>query len=394
MKTHPRAIVIVLDSLGIGALPDAADYGDEGTHTLGHICETAKAFSLPRLAEMGLGNLGTFPGVPPTQKPSACFGRMAEASAGKDTSIGHWELMGLITRTPFPTYPNGFPPEVIQRFEKAIGRKSLGNIPASGTEIIQRLGDEHRRTGSPIVYTSVDSVFQIAAHEEVVPVEELYEMCKRAREILSPPHGVSRVIARPFVGTGGHYTRTHRRHDFSLPPHGKTLLNALQEKGFDVAGVGKIENIFAGSGVTRPLPTRNNQEGVDRTLEAMETIKSGLIFTNLVEFDMVFGHRNDPQGYGEALMAFDRRIPELLQAMQPEDLLVITADHGCDPTTPGTDHTREYVPLLIQGELISPGVAIGTLANMADLAKTLQEFFRIESTLDGKSFWQKIYTPI
>jgi phosphopentomutase len=392
LKTHRRAIVIVLDSLGIGALPDAADYGDEGTHTLGHISQTVKGFSLPHLAEMGLGNLGAFPGVPPLQKPSACFGRMAEVSTGKDTSTGHWELMGLITRTPFPTYPDGFPPVIIQTFEKAIGRKSLGNVPASGTEIIQRLGDEHRRTGSPIVYTSADSVFQIAAHEEVIPVEELYEICKRAREILTPPHGVGRVIARPFVGTGGHYTRTYRRHDFSLPPHGKTLLNVLQENGLEVAGIGKIGDIFAGSGLTRLFPARNNQEGVDRTLEAMGMIKAGMILTNLVEFDMLFGHRNNPQGYGEALMAFDHRIPELLKAMQPEDLLVITADHGCDPTTPGTDHTREYVPLLMQGKRISPGTAVGSRASMADLAKTLQEFFRIEAALDGKSFWRQIYT--
>lgn len=390
MKDRRRSIVIVLDSLGIGALPDAADYGDAGAHTLGHICEVAADLSLPNLARMGLGNLGRFSGIAAEPHPSAGYGRMREASACKDTMTGHWELMGLITEVSFPTYPQGFPPRVIRGFEEAIGRRILGNVPASGTEIIRQMGDEHIRTGSPIVYTSADSVFQIAAHEDVIPVEELYEMCRKARVLLSPPHPVARVIARPFTGSSGRFVRTHRRHDFCLPPPGKTLLNLLQNQGYEVAGIGKIGDLFAGSGLTGSVPTRNNEDGLDQTLLAMQEIDSGLILTNLVDFDMLYGHRNDPRGYARALMAFDRRLPELGRSMRPQDLLVITADHGCDPTTPGTDHTREYVPLLIQGEMSAQGVDLGTRAGMADLAKTLKAYFRVPGALAGESFWGMI----
>jgi phosphopentomutase len=389
-KADRRAIVIVLDGLGIGALPDAKEYGDEGTQTLGHICEKVTDLRLPNLAAMGLGHLGAFSGIPPVPFPTGCFGRMAEQSVGKDTTVGHWELMGWITDFPFPTYPQGFPPEIMRLFEQSIGRKTLGNLPASGTEIIQRLGDEHVRTGFPIVYTSADSVFQVAAHEEILSPSELYEICRCARKILSPPHGVARVIARPFIGKSGHYTRTDRRHDFSLPPPGKTLLNLLSEQDFDVVGVGKIKDIFAGSGLTRSLTTGSNREGINRILEAMEEVASGLILANLVEFDMLYGHRNDPEGYAEGLREFDLRLPEILRRMRSRDLLVITADHGCDPTTPGTDHTREYVPLLLFGSEITHGVPLGTKNSMADLAKTLQDLFKIPGDLQGRGFRQRV----
>jgi phosphopentomutase len=382
--------VIILDSLGVGALPDAERFGDVGSNTLGHICEAASGFSLSNLSLMGLGNLGTFQGIPPSKQPTASYGRLATVSAGKDTTTGHWELMGLITEEPFPTYPEGFPGEVITRFERAIGGKTLGNIPASGTEIIQQLGDAHLQTGYPIIYTSADSVFQIAAHESVVPVEKLYAFCKEARKILVPPHGVSRVIARPFVGVPGNFVRTAGRRDFALPPSDKTLLNLMMHAGYEVVGVGKIRDIFAGSGLTQSFPAANNQEGIDRTLEAMEKFKAGLIMTNLVDFDMCYGHRNDPLGYAKALMAFDSRVPELLEQLGPQDILVITADHGCDPTTKSTDHSREYVPLLMKGAPIRAGIDMGTRDSMADLARTLQDYFYVENSIAGQSLWQAI----
>ncbi len=390
MKRDDRAIVITLDSVGIGALPDAAQYGDAGADTLGHLCATVGPPVVPHLTAMGLGNLKPLRGVPPAANPTACFGRLGERSAGKDTTTGHWELMGLITETPFPTYPDGFPPALIRAFEKAIGRRTLGNVPASGTQIIQELGQTHLRTGFPIVYTSADSVFQIAAHEAMIPVAQLYDICRTARKLLVPPHGVSRVIARPFEGKEGAFTRTARRRDFSVSPPGPTLLSRLRAQGYEVAGIGKIQDIFAGVGLTRHYESTSNEEGMDRTLEAMDDVTSGLMLTNLIDFDMLYGHRKEMDGYARALEAFDRRLPEILGRLRPNDLFVISADHGCDPTLPGTDHTREYVPLLIQGARLRCGVDLGTRESMADLAATLQAFFGLTGSLAGQSFLQEI----
>ncbi len=390
MKRDRRAIVITLDSVGIGALPDAADYGDAGADTLGHLCGAFPPPAVPQLAAMGLGNLKPLRGIPPAANPTACFARLGERSAGKDTITGHWELMGLVTPTPFPTYPEGFPPELMGAFETAIGRKTLGNVPASGTQIIRELGEAHLRTGFPIVYTSADSVFQIAAHEVLIPVEELYAICRAARKLLVPPHGVSRVIARPFIGKDGQFTRTARRRDFSVPPHGPTLPSLLHAHGYPVAGIGKVRDIFAGVGLTRHYKSGSNQEGMNRTLDAMGEISSGLILANLVDFDMLYGHRKDLDGYLRALEAFDRRLPEIRSRLRPNDLLAISADHGCDPTMPGTDHTREYVPLLIQGDRLRCGVDLGTRESMADLGASLQAFFGLPGKLAGRSFLKEI----
>jgi phosphopentomutase len=312
---------------------------------------------------------------------------MAERSAGKDTTSGHWELMGLILDRPFPVYPDGFPPEIIGAFEQAIGRPVLGNRPASGTEIIAELGEQHLRTGYPIVYTSADSVFQIAAHEEVIPVEDLYRYCLIARRLLAGKHGVGRVIARPFLGRPGAFYRTARRRDFSLPPPRPTLLDRLKEHGHEVVGIGKIEDIFAGRGLTRIYHTEDNQDGVAKTLEALKQSASGLVFTNLVDYDMLYGHRNDPVGYARALEQFDARVPEIISALRPRDFLVITADHGCDPTTPGTDHTREYVPLLALVAGNGEARDLGTRETFADVAATLAEVFGLPAPEAGTSFW-------
>ncbi|MEW5897861.1 MAG: phosphopentomutase [Bacillota bacterium] len=372
-----RFIIIVLDGVGIGALPDADKYGDERSNTLVNTGRAAGGLQLPNLARLGLGNLAEIPGVPPAERPAASYGKMAERSAGKDTTTGHWEIAGLILEKPFPVYPNGFPQELIEFFEEQIGRRVLGNKAASGTEIIAELGAEHMRTGYPIVYTSADSVFQIAAHEEIIPVEELYRLCQIARRLLTGEHAVARVIARPFIGRPGAFIRTPRRHDFSLPPPGPTILDILRENGFAVLAVGKIEDIFAGRGITRALPTANNMEGVDKTLECIKENGRGLIFTNLVEFDMVYGHRNNAAGYAEALAAFDRRLPEIIDALRPGDILIITADHGCDPTTASTDHSREYVPLLVYGQSVRPGVDLCTRQTFADVAATIAEVFQL-----------------
>ncbi|MDK2793736.1 MAG: phosphopentomutase [Caldanaerobacter sp.] len=341
-----RVILIVLDSVGVGELPDAYKFGDEGTNTLGHVVEKT-GIKLPTMEKLGLGNIIPLKTVAPNPNAIGAYGKMAEKSAGKDTTTGHWEIAGLIVEKPFPTYPEGFPKEIIEEFEKRIGRKVLGNKPASGTEIIKELGEEHIKTGYPTVYTSADSVFQIAAHEEVIPLEELYRMCEIAREILKGDHAVGRVIARPFIGSPGNFVRTANRKDFSLKPFGPTVLDMLKEAGYQVYAVGKIEDIFAGQGITDSIHTGNNDEGITATIEAMDAVKKGIIFTNLVDFDMVYGHRNDVNGYAKALKHFDERLPEIMLRLKEEDLLIITADHGCDPTTPGTDHTREYVPLLV-----------------------------------------------
>jgi len=381
-----RTIIIILDSVGIGELPDADQYGDAGAHTLGNMARELGGLDLPHLEKLGLGRIEDLEGVKSDLAAPGVYGKMAEASVGKDTTTGHWELAGLISRSPFPTYPDGFPDEVIEPFKEATGRGILGNKPASGTVIIEELVEEHFETGYPIVYTSADSVFQIAAHEEVIEVEELYEMCEKAREILSGEHGVARVIARPFVGKPGELERTDRRKDFSLAPPGTTLLNRFEEAGERVIGVGKIVDIFAGDGVTEYDHTIDNMKCVDITLDYMEEEKSGLIFTNLVEYDMVYGHRRNVEGYYQALVDFDERLPEILDSLREDDLLILAADHGCDPTYEGTDHTREYVPLLMVGEMLKEDYHLKTRDTFADMAATIAELHDLEETEDGESF--------
>ncbi len=379
-----RVILIVLDSVGVGALPDADEYGDVGSNTLANIA-AATSLKLNNLSRMGIGTILPLQGIEPAAKPTAAYGRMAPRSPGKDTTSGHWELTGLILDHPFPLYPRGFPAEIIGPFEKAIGRKILGNKAASGTVIIEELGAEHMRTGSPIVYTSVDSVFQIAAHEDIVPVQELYRYCKIARKILKGKYAVGRVIARPFIGTPGNFVRTERRQDFSLKPFQPTLLDAITAAGLQVMAVGKIKDIFAGQGISRWVYTHDNMDGIDQTLNCMREGDGGLIFTNLVDFDMLYGHRNNIEGYAAALEAFDQRLPELTEALNPNEALVLTADHGCDPTTPGTDHSREYVPLLFYGPGICP-LNLGVRSSFADLSATIAELLGINYNLAGESF--------
>jgi len=383
MKNHipepsvNRVLVLVMDGVGVGELPDAADFGDEGSFTLGNLAESVGGLHLPCLEQLGLGNIVPLVGVPAAANPKAAYGKMAMRSAGKDTTSGHWEMTGVILDKPFPTYPEGFPPEIIIPFEKKIGRKVLGNKVASGTEIIKELGDLHVKTGYPIVYTSADSVFQVAAHEEVIPIDELYQICSVARELLTGPHAVGRVIARPFLGKDGNYWRTPRRHDFSLSPPRPTLLDALSNKGFQVVAVGKVNDIFAGQGVTKSIPVAGNQEIFNAAKKAFQELERGLVFATLVDFDSLYGHRNDIKGFAKALEAFDSWLPDLLENLEQGDLLVLTADHGCDPTTASTDHSREYVPLLITG----PGVKVGSVgvrSTMADLGATLAKFFAVE----------------
>ena len=385
-----RVIIIVMDSVGIGELPDAEKYGDKGSDTLGNISAAVKGFRLPNLQKLGLGNIDGVQGVGKYPEPSSCYGRMSEKSPGKDTTTGHWEIAGIILDRPFPVYPNGFPEDIIKKFEKAIGTKILGNYTASGTEIIEQLGSQHVKTGYPIVYTSADSVFQIAAHESVIPIERQYEICRIARGIMSGKHAVGRIIARPFTGDEGHYVRTERRHDFSLEPISTTILDNTAEKGLAVKAVRKIEDIFVGRGITQSVHTTNNSEGVNRTIEFIQQEFTGMIFTNLVDFDMIYGHRNNPQGYAEALMNFDSRIPEIINALKTDDILMITADHGCDPTTESTDHSREYVPLLVYGRNLKRGVNLGTRSTFSDIAATVSEYLSVKSTGNGISFLEMI----
>jgi phosphopentomutase len=342
----PRACVIVLDAVGAGALPDADAYGDEGSDTLGNVARAVGGLDLPSMEALGLGNVEPLEGCPPQPGAPAVAGRLIERSKGKDTTTGHWELMGVVTAQPFPTYPHGFPHDVIDPFMHRTGRGVLGNRPASGTEIIQELGEEHQRSGKWIVYTSADSVFQVAAHEETVPLDELYEACRAAREILTGKHAVGRVIARPFVGEPGNYTRTPNRHDFSLEPRRPNYLTLLRERDVRVYAVGKIGDIFAGCDIDESFPTRSNIEGIQQTERLLREIDEGLVFVNLVETDMLWGHRNDPVNFHRCLQDFDRRLPDLLDALRPGDLLIITSDHGCDPTTPSTDHSREHAMFL------------------------------------------------
>ena len=382
-----RITIIVLDGLGVGALPDAMQYRDEASNTLCNVAAAVGGLKLPNLKALGLGNLTgcQVQGVTDVDKPQAAYGKAAEKSVGKDTTTGHWELAGLILEHPFPTYPQGFPPEIILPFEAAIGRKILGNEVASGTEIIERLGEEHLRTGALIVYTSVDSVFQIAAHEEVIPLEELYEICLAARTILTGKNQVGRVIARPFIGAPGNFKRTKNRRDFSVKPPSRTVLYSIAEAGMEVVGVGKIDDIFAHEGITRSLKTADNMDGVDNILSCLGRRFKGLIFANLVEFDMLYGHRNDCKGYAGALEAFDARLPEILSALREEDMLIITADHGCDPVMPGTDHTREYIPLLIYGKAVK-ACDLGERETFADVGATIAEVLNVTPPPAGKSF--------
>ncbi|PKM47533.1 MAG: phosphopentomutase [Firmicutes bacterium HGW-Firmicutes-8] len=389
MSAIDSVTIIVIDSLGAGELPDADLYGDAGSNTLGNMARAVGGLKLPNLQKLGLGNIIAIAGVPPAEPSLGAFGKMGEASAGKDTTTGHWEISGVKLDKPFPVFPNGFPPEIIAEFESRIGRKTLANEVASGTEIMSRLGEEHMKTGYPIVYTSADSVFQIAAHEEVIPLQELYQMCRTAREMLTGQYAVGRVIARPFVGRPGEFKRTSNRHDLSLEPPRATVLDMLKEKGRAVLGVGKINDIFAGRGLTETVHTENNMDGVDKTINFIKQDKKGLVFTNLVDFDSVFGHRNDPSGYANALAEFDRRLPEILELMNDSRLLIITADHGCDPTTVGTDHSREYVPLLVYGPKVRNGVNLGTRKTFADIAATLAEIFDLDFH-DGTSFYKEL----
>ncbi len=387
-----KALLIVLDGCGVGELPDAARYGDTGSNTLGNLSRAIPGgFDLPTLQNLGMGNIISLVGMDPADKPTSNYGKMSERSPGKDSTDGHWEMAGLVSERPFPTYPHGFPPEVIEPFKKAIGRDILANRAASGTVIIQDLGDEHVRTGFPIVYTSADSVFQIACHEEVVPLETLYGWCRQAREILTGPHAVGRVIARPFVGTSGNYRRVggHRR-DFSLKPPRPTILDLLKNAGLETVGVGKIHDLFAGQGLTRSIHSHNNDDGMAKMLEAWPNMKSGLMMANLVDFDMSWGHRNDVAGFYRGLQDFDRWLPSMLAALGPGGLLVITADHGNDPTTESTDHSREFVPLLAGGPDLKKGVDLGTRDSFADLAATLADYFGLEGTGAGLSFWNLI----
>lgn len=382
-----KITLIVLDSVGIGALPDAKSYGDEGSNTLGNIAKAVKGFSLPNLEAMGLGNIDGMVGFDKNNNPSGSYGKCAELSKGKDTITGHWEIAGVILETPLNTYPEGFPREIIEEFESKIGRKTLGNVVASGTAIIEDLGEEHMRTGYPIIYTSADSVFQIAAHEEIIPIPELYKMCEIAREMLVGDKMVGRVIARPFLGTNkGDFTRTSNRHDYAIEPFNKTMMEYISEANQSVMAVGKIKDIFTGKGVTDSITIKNNMDGVDKTLEFMKNDKTGLIFSNLVDFDMKFGHRNDVEGYANALVEFDNRLPEIIEALGQEDILIITADHGCDPTTESTDHSREYIPVLVYGKNIKQNINIGTRQCFSDIGKTILELLNVENELVGKSF--------
>ncbi|MCC8141724.1 MAG: phosphopentomutase [Lachnospiraceae bacterium] len=382
-----RIILIVLDSFGIGEMPDAADYKDEGSDTLGAVAKSP-CFSMPNMTKMGLFDIDGVTAGNGTDHPTGAYARMTEASAGKDTTIGHWEIAGMISKKPFPVFPNGFPDEIIRRFEQETGRKVLCNKPYSGTEVIQVYGEEHMRTGALIVYTSADSVFQIAAHEDIVPVEELYHYCEIARAMLVGDCGVGRVIARPFIGEPGSFTRTSRRHDFSLQPPQETMLDQLKEAGYDVLAVGKINDIFAGKGITEFVRTSGNEEGIQRTLEYMDRDFEGLCFVNLVDFDMLYGHRNDVDGYAKALAYFDEKLPEITAKLRPDDILMITADHGCDPATPSTDHSREYTPLIAYGDPVPAGENLGTRRTFADIGATVLAYFGIPLHIDGETLFE------
>lgn len=384
-----RVFLIVLDSVGIGELPDAAAYGDSGSDTVGNISRRI-ALALPTLRALGLPLVAHVAGMTPPAAPLGAYGRMAERSAGKDSVTGHWELTGIVLDRAFPTFPNGFPASLIGDFERQIGRRTLGNKAASGTVILDELGPEHLRTGFPIVYTSADSVFQIAAHEEVIPLSELYRICEIAYRLAGEGLGIGRVIARPFVGRPGSFTRTAHRRDYALPPSGTTLLDILTAAGTPVLAIGKIQDLFAGRGITTAVHTKSDDDGVDHVERALETAGPGLVFANLVDFDTQYGHRNDPAGYAANLERFDVRLAKLLPRLQERDLLIVTADHGNDPTTPSTDHAREYVPVFLVGRAIRSGVDLGTRTTFADLGQTLAELFGVGPLPHGTSFLKEM----
>jgi phosphopentomutase len=377
-------VLVVLDGVGIGAMPDADCWGDAGSDTLGHVLAVEHP-QLPHLAALGLGSIRPFPTLMPAAPAGGTFGKAAILSNGKDTTVGHWEMAGILSLVPFPTYPDGFPPRILEPFQAAIGRTVLANRAASGTEIIKELGDEHVHTGKPIVYTSADSVFQIAAHEEVIPIDDLYRICMIARKLLDGKDRVARVIARPFVGASGRYRRTGNRRDFAVPPPDETLLDRMKNAGLAVATVGKVASIFDGNGVTDDLPAHNNDEALNATITALARVKEGLVFSNFGDFDTLWGHRNDSAGFARGLEAFDRRLPQLYEALSECDCLIITGDHGCDPTMPGTDHTREYTPILVYGRKLAGGVDLGTRASLADIGQTIAENFGL-SLLVGTAF--------
>ncbi|MCG7333925.1 phosphopentomutase [Sporosarcina sp. ACRSM] len=382
-----RVHLIVLDSVGIGESPDAHLFGDKGAHTLGHIGEAMKGLRMPNMGKLGLSNIEGIQGVAVAEEPIACYGKMQEASVGKDTMTGHWEIMGLNIDKPFKVYPNGFPPKLIAQLEERTGRKVIGNKPASGTAILDELGQEHMETGALIVYTSADPVLQIAAHEDIIPLEEQYRICEIARELtLSPEYLVGRIIARPFIGEPGNFKRTTNRHDYALKPFGRTVMNELKDAGKDVIAVGKISDIFNGEGITESVRTTGNMDGVDQLLKVMNQDFAGLSFTNLVDFDALYGHRRDPIGYGNALQDFDGRLPEIMDALGEEDLLIITADHGNDPVHAGTDHTREYVPLLVYSPLLKKGGEIPLRETFSDIGATIADNFNVPLPEFGESF--------
>ena len=385
-QTMKRAIVIVLDGVGAGANPDADTYGDAGASSLEHCAQAIGGLALPNLGTIGIGNITPILGTPPTTHVRGSYGRMASAAAGKDSTTGHWEMMGVVLKKPLPTYPHGFPADVVSEFEQKIGRKVIGNVVASGTEVIKALGEEHVRTGSPILYTSADSVFQLAAHQEIIPLDELYSMCETARSMLTGDNAVGRVIARPFIGTSGNFKRTEHRRDFSLAPLGTTLLDLLKDAGKEVVGIGKIEDLFAGRGLTQRDHTETNREGMAATLRWIQQDFEGLLFVNLVEFDMLWGHRRDSEGYAQALRDVDTWFAQVQQVLRPDDTIFFTADHGVDPTYRGTDHTRECVPLLTYGQPIHSGINLETRSTFADLGQTLAQVFGVGPLAFGTSF--------
>lgn len=388
---YKRIFLVVMDSVGIGEAPDAEKYNDKGSNTLGHIAEHMNGLNMPNMQKLGLGNIHPLKGIEKAEKPLGYYTKMEEKSVGKDTMTGHWEIMGLYIDTPFQVFENGFPDELINEFEKRTGRKVIGNKPASGTEILDELGEEHVKTGDLIVYTSADSVFQIAAHEDIVPIDELYRYCEIARELtLDEKYMVGRVIARPFVGEPGAFKRTPNRHDYALKPFGKTVMNTLKDNDFDVLAIGKISDIYDGEGVTESLRTVSNMDGMDKLMDTMRMDFTGLSFLNLVDFDAIYGHRRNPQGYGEALEEYDARLPEVLEALKEDDLLIITADHGNDPVHHGTDHTREYVPLLAYSPSMKEGKELPIRQSFADIGATVAENFKVELPEHGVSFLQEI----
>ncbi|PFP27364.1 phosphopentomutase [Bacillus sp. AFS073361] len=390
-NTYKRIFIIVMDSVGIGEAPDAEKFGDKGADTFGHIAERMNGLNMPNMGKLGLSNIREIKGIEKADKPLAFYTKMMEASNGKDTMTGHWEIMGLNIQTPFQVFPDGFPDELLSELEKRTGRKIIGNKPASGTEILDELGEEHMKTGALIVYTSADSVLQIAAHEEIIPIEEQYKICKIARELtLDERYMVGRVIARPFLGEPGNFKRTSNRHDYALKPFDRTVMSELKDSGFDVIAIGKISDIYDGEGVTQSLRTVSNMDGMDKLVETLEMDFTGISFLNLVDFDALYGHRRDPEGYGKALEEYDARLPEVFAKLREDDLLMITADHGNDPIAPGTDHTREYVPLLVYSKGMTEGKELPLRETFADLGATVADNFKVKLPNYGKSFLNEL----